>query len=148
MADTPRVVSVERTIRAAPSAIFDLLADPNQHARFDGSDTVKGARSDPARLSLDATFSMDMRMGVPYRITNTVVEFEEGSRIAWRHKAHNVWRYELEPGDGATLVRESFDWSNGRGKLAIELLRVPERNRKAMEATLERLAYLVEGGRT
>jgi uncharacterized protein YndB with AHSA1/START domain len=146
MTETARVVSVERVIRATPEKIFDLLADPTQHPRFDGSDTVKAARGNPARLSLGAQFSMDMRMGVPYRIKNTVVEFEDGRRIAWQHFAHNVWRYELEPVDGGTRVRESFDWTNGRGKKGLELMGVPERNRKGMEATLERLAYLVEGG--
>ena len=146
MSETARAVSVERVIRATPEKIFDLLADPSQHPRFDGSDTVKAARGDPVRLSLGAQFSMDMRMGVPYRIKNTVVEFEDGRRIAWQHPAHNVWRYELEPVDGGSRVRESFDWTNGRGRKVIELMGVPKKNRKAMEATLERLAYLVEGG--
>ncbi len=139
-------MSAERVIRATPQAIFELLADPTQHARFDGSDTVKAARGDPQRLSLGAQFSMDMRIGLPYRITNTVVEFDEGRVIAWQHFARNVWRYELTPVDGGTRVRESFDWSNGRGRRGIELMGYPERNRKGMEATLERLAYLVEDG--
>ena len=146
MAETARVVSVERVIQAPPEKIFDLLADPTQHPRFDGSDTVKAARGDPVRLALGSEFSMDMRMGIPYRIKNTVVEFEDGRRIAWQHPAHNVWRYELEPVDGGSRVRESFDWTNGRGRKVIELMGVPKKNRKAMEATLERLAYLVEGG--
>jgi len=41
-------------------------------------------------------------------------------------------------------VRESFDWTNGRARKGIELMGYPEKNRKGMEATLERLAYLVE----
>ena len=146
MTETARVVSVERVILATPEKIFDLLADPTQHPRFDGSDTVKAARGDPVRLALGSQFAMDMRMGIPYRIKNTVVEYEDGRRIAWQHPAHNVWRYELEPVDGGTRVRESFDWTNGRGRKVIELMGVPKKNRKAMEATLERLAYLVEGG--
>lgn len=144
MTENPHIVSAERVIQAPPEKIFDLLADPTQHSRFDGSDTVKGVHSESTRLDLGATFSMDMRIGVPYRITNTVVEFEEGRRIAWQHFARNVWRYELEPVDGGTRVRESFDWSNGRGRKVIELMGYPEKNRRAMEATLERLAYLVE----
>jgi len=146
MTETARVVSAERVIQATPEKIFDLLADPTQHPRFDGSDTVKAARGDAVRLALGAQFSMDMRMGIPYRIKNTVVEYEDGRRIAWQHPAHNVWRYELEPVDAGTRVRESFDWTNGRGRKVIELMGVPKKNRKAMEATLERLAYLVEGG--
>jgi len=146
MTENPNIVSVERVIHAPPEKIFDLLADPAQHSRFDGSDTVKGAHGASTRLTLGAQFSMDMRIGVPYRINNTVVEFDEGRRIGWQHFARNVWRYELEPVDGGTRVRESFDWTNGRGKKVIELMGYPEKNRKGMEATLERLAYLVEGG--
>jgi uncharacterized protein YndB with AHSA1/START domain len=146
MTDNPSIVSVERVLHAPPEKIFDLLADPSQHSRFDGSDTVKGAHGGATRLTLGAQFSMDMRIGLPYRIKNTVVEFDEGRRIGWQHFARNVWRYELEPVDGGTRVRESFDWTNGRGKKVIELMGYPEKNRKGMEATLERLAYLVEGG--
>jgi uncharacterized protein YndB with AHSA1/START domain len=148
MAETERTVSAERVIRATPHAIFDILADPAQHSRFDGSDTVKSARGNPERLSLGARFSMDMRMGLAYRITNTVVEFDEGRVIAWQHFARNVWRYELEALDDGTRVRETFDWSNGRGRKLIELMGYPEKNRTNMEATLERLAYLVEDAPT
>ncbi|MDH4076057.1 MAG: hypothetical protein OEW29_08980, partial [Acidimicrobiia bacterium] len=66
-----RVVSASRVIAASPEAIFDILADPNQHHVIDGSDTVQAARAgNPARLTLGARFGMDMKMGVPYRITN------------------------------------------------------------------------------
>ena len=146
MTENPEIVSVERVIHAPPEKIFDLLADPAQHSRFDGSDTVKGAHGASTRLTLGAQFSMDMRKGLPYHVKNTVVEFEDGRRIAWQHFAHYLWRYELEPVDGGTRVRESFDWANGRGKKVIEVMGLPEKNRKGMEATLERLAYLVEGG--
>lgn len=135
-----------RVIAAPASTIFDLLADPAAHNRFDGSGTVQAARSGaPARLSLGAGFGMDMKMGVPYKITNTVVEFEEGRRIAWKHFGGHVWRYVLEPqGDGSsTKVTEQFDWTTVRSRLFIKLSGYPEKNRKAMEKTLERLDALV-----
>ena len=141
-----RSVSVERTIAAPPQAIFDVLADPARHAEFDGSDTVKQARNAPARLTKGSKFSMSMRMGFPYRVTNEVVEFEEGRRIGWWHAAHNIWRYELEPVEGGTLVRETFDWSQSRAPWFVTTTGFPARNRKGMEATLERLAYVVEQG--
>lgn len=143
------VTSATRVIAAPATAIFDLLADPAAHARFDGSGTVKQARAGgPERLSQHATFGMDMKMGMPYRINNTVVEFEEGRRIAWRHFGGHVWRYVLEPvGDGSsTRVTEEFDWSTARSQLFIKLIGAPERNRKAMEATLERLEQVVTAG--
>jgi uncharacterized protein YndB with AHSA1/START domain len=135
-----------RVIAAPAATIFDLLADPTAHARFDGSGTVQAARSGaPARLTLGAGFGMDMKMGVPYKITNTVVEFEEGRRIAWKHFGGHVWRYVLEPqGDGSsTTVTEQFDWTTSRSRLFIKLSGYPEKNRKSMEKTLERLDALV-----
>ena len=115
---------------------------------IDGSGTVKRIRSGPDRLALGAKFGVAMHHWVPYPVTNEVVEFEEGRRIAWRHMAHDVWRYELEPRDGATLVRETFDWSHGRFRKGVELMGLPKQNLASMEKTLERLAAHVEAGDT
>jgi uncharacterized protein YndB with AHSA1/START domain len=142
-----RRVTVERVIAAPSEEIFNLLADPRRHPDLDGSGSVKQARDDaPDRLSEGAKFGMDMRIGMPYRVTNTVVEFDEGRRIAWRHFGHHVWRYELLPVDGnpdATLVRETFDYSTTPSGPLLAMLGVPARNKKGMEATLERLERLV-----
>ena len=137
-----KVVSAERVIPADAQRIFDLLADPSVHAVLDGSGSVKASRDgNPARLSLGATFGMDMQMGVPYRMKNTVVEFEEGRRIAWRHAGKHTWRYELTPVDGGTLVKESWDWGPmGLAGKAVELAGFPKKNQRSMEKTLERLA--------
>lgn len=140
------VVTVERVINAPSERIFDLLADPTKHHEFDGSDSVRRSRPDnPSRLSLGAEFTMSMHVGVPYRITNEVVEFEENRRIAWWNWAHNVWRYELVPMQGgSTLARETFDASRGRGTRLLHLFGIVDRNRRGMEQTLERLAWLTE----
>lgn len=143
--DGERVVSVQRLIQAPAEAIFDLLADPAAHGRFDGSDTVVAARDgNPERLGLGSRFGMDMRIGIPYRISNEVVEFEENRLIAWRHFAHHIWRYRLEPSEGGTLVTESFDWSKARFPPFYEWVGYPAKHRTNMTRTLERLAELVE----
>jgi hypothetical protein len=88
---------------------------------------------------------MRMHYLVPYVITNEVVEFEEGRRIAWRHVGHHVWRYELAAtGDGGTVVTETFDWAPSRAPRVLELLGIPERNTRSIEATLRRLQDLVQ----
>jgi len=38
---------------------------------------------------------MAMKLGVPYAVKNTVVEFEPDRQIAWCHFAKARWRYEL-----------------------------------------------------
>lgn len=142
-----KMVSVTREIQAAPSVIFDLLADPARHGDFDGSGMVQEARGEAQRLELGSKFGMDMKMGpLPYRITNKVVEYDADRLIAWMHLGKHRWRYELEPIDGgaATRVTETFDWSTSPiGKL-LELAGYPKKHQANIEATLERLAELVE----
>lgn len=140
---TNRCVSVSRTIAAPPEHIFDILADPSKHTLIDGSDTVREAKGSPARLRLGSKFGMHMRLGIPYSISNEVVEFEEGRRIAWRHFGHHIWRYELEAVDDGTVVTESFDWSHARSPWFIERMGYPEKHPEAMRRTLERLDALV-----
>lgn len=142
--DIPRgddIVSESRLVAATAADIFDLLADPRRHHEIDGSGSVQSAQQDaPARLSLGATFGMSMRLGVPYKITNTVVEFEEGRRIAWRHFGGHIWRYVLEPTDGGTMVTEQFDYRSSKSRLGLKLAGYPQRNRESIVKTLERLA--------
>lgn len=142
-----RKVSTSRVIAADRQALFDLVADPRQHPVIDGSGTVTGARDGlPDRLALGATFGMDMKAGASYRITNSVVEFEEGQLIAWRHMSGHRWRYEFRDVEGGTEVTETFDWSTAKAKLALELAGFPKRNLAGMEATLLRLEELATTG--
>lgn len=148
MTENQRQVSVSRVIAAPPDRIFEVLADPAQHPEIDGSGTVKKAKGDvPARLGLGSTFGMDMRIGLPYPVKNTVVEFEPDRLIAWRHFAHHVWRYELESTDGGTQVTETFDWSGARSPKFVELMGYPRKHPAAMQRTLERLDQVVSADR-
>jgi uncharacterized protein YndB with AHSA1/START domain len=147
MAPNDMKVSSERVIDAPAEKIFDVLADPLKHPVIDGSGSVKRVLRGPKRLGLGSKFGMAMRLGMPYRIRNQVVEFEEGRRIGWCHFAKNVWRYELEPVDGGTRVRETFDWSHGRFGPFVRAIRFPERNQMSIEATLQRLDDYVTKGR-
>lgn len=139
-----RVVSVSRVITATPDKIFAVLDDPSRHAEIDGSGTVQKARVPSRHLVLGDRFGMDMKIGVPYRITSKVVEYEKDRRIAWAHFGGHRWRYELEPTDGGTRVTESFDWSTSKLPMAIELAGYPKKHPANMEKTLERLAALLE----
>ena len=138
--DPAKVVSRSTIVPAPAQVIFDLLADPRRHNEIDGSGTVQSAQINaPERLSLDATFGMQMKMGLPYKITNTVVEFEENKTIAWRHVGGHIWRYILEPVDGGTKVTEQFDWNKSKAPLVLKLRKSPQDNAKSIEKTLENL---------
>jgi uncharacterized protein YndB with AHSA1/START domain len=147
----PDVVSVERVIPAPPEKIFDLLADPRRHRDIDGSGTVRDAKDSPERLQLGSTFGMSMKLGIAYSMKSTVIEFEENRRIAWQTRGSGkrgekmggrIWRYELEPVDGGTRVRESWDVSEERTKALVKITGT-NRTRRNMEKTLARIEQIV-----
>ena len=138
-----KVVSRSIFVPALAQEIFDLLANPRRHHEIDGSGSVKEALIDaPERLSLNAKFGMNMRIGVPYKMTNTVVEYEENRRIAWRHFGGHIWRYILEPTNGGTNVTEQFDWNTAKSPLMLKLMKAPQNNAKSIEKTLANLAQV------
>lgn len=141
MDSNPYLVTRQRLVQAPPGAIFELLVDPSKHPLIDGSGTVKSARQDePQRLALGSEFGMDMRLGVGYRIQNTVVEFEENRLIAWRHFNGHRWRYELIPAPRGTLVRETWDASRLKRQWPLKVMGFTRSTPVNIERTLDRLA--------
>ena len=96
---------------------------------------------------------MDMHLGVAYSTRNTVIELEENRRIAWQTSASGplgtvlggrVWRYELEPVEGGTLVTETWDLSTEKWtSRPVVKLTMASSTRQNMERTLERIEQLV-----
>ena len=139
------IVSRSIVIGASADRIFEVLADPRRHGAFDGSGSVREAVAGPDRLSQGATFRMDMKLGVPYKIGNTVVEFDEGRTIAWAHVGGHRWRYELEPlSADSTRVTETFDATTARSRRGLYVMDAYRRNARSIEQTLPRLKALVE----
>lgn len=145
---TEQTVSARTTIAATPDVVFAIVADPHQHPRIDGSGSVRAVVDGPERLEKGATFHVSMKLfGLPYKISNKVVEFEPDRRIAWRHFGGHRWRYELTPtDDGGTEVVETFDYSrySGLSLALVEKLGFPDRNRRGIEGTLQRLKAAAE----
>jgi hypothetical protein len=148
------VISVEKIINTTPDKIFDILARPSRHPELDGSNTVKKVNSSsPEPLKLGDKFNMSMKLGIPYFMINTIVEYEENRKIAWQPKAPGIfgkiaggriWRYELEPtSDNKTLVRETWDITQEINPMSKNLLLKDLTQKKivdAIEKTLENLA--------
>ncbi|HMC38167.1 MAG TPA: SRPBCC family protein, partial [Acidimicrobiales bacterium] len=119
---------------------------------LDGSGHVQALKGPGSRLSMGSSFRMAMRMGVPYSMVSTVIEFEEGRRIAWqtfgptalgRFFGGRVWRYELEPVDSGTLVKETWDISQ-ESPLTRRMVRTAtEATARDMAATLQRIERLL-----
>jgi hypothetical protein len=132
-------IEVSRTIDAPASLIFKILANPQRHTDFDGSDMLRGAILDRPIANVGDTFTMKMhRLGDDYLMLNYVVEFEPDRRIFWEPApgdpsrtegndpskvgipAGYRWGYVLAPeGEGSTVVTEVFDY----GVLSEDLMR-------------------------
>jgi uncharacterized protein YndB with AHSA1/START domain len=149
-------VSVERVIKAPPNRIFALLADAGKHASFDGSESVDRCTQPSVPLAKGSKFGMAMRgrketLFIPYRTTNTVIEYEADRRIAWQTYGlgglvgGRIWRYEMSPADSGTLVRETWDVSQEKNKRMVISGSMPQKTADGMRATLDRIATLLEG---
>ena len=147
-------VSVERVIKAPPSAIFAIIADASRHPEIDGSGSVVKAKPGaPETLTLGSTFGMSMKLGVPYTMSNTVIEYEQDRRLAWqttlsgalgRFIGGRIWRYELEEVDGGTKVTETWDITQDKQGFLLKYGPVASQTAQAMTKTLKRLAELTE----
>jgi uncharacterized protein YndB with AHSA1/START domain len=154
MADERDVEMVERMIPARPEAIFELLADPTRHREIDGSGSVRDAKRAPQRLALGSEFGMSMNLGVPYSMVSTVIEFDENRRIAWQTRGPTrlgswaggrIWRYEVEPVAGGSLVRESWDISQESAITKPLVRKGAAKTRENMEKTLARIEEITTG---
>lgn len=141
----PKIKSASIIINAPVAKIFDVVANPRLHPVIDGSKSVKSLISGPERLSLGAKFGMNMELGIKYRITNTVVEFEENRLIAWRHLGRWVWRYEFKAvSPNQTVVTESFDGTTTPLNLWLKARKAYPYAQKAVAKTLVRLKEYCE----
>ena len=145
-----QIVSASREIAAEPAEIFELIADPVQQPRWDGNDNLAEA-ADGQRISgTGDVFVMTTTSGSVRE--NHVVEFEEGRRVAWtpadpgRAPAGHLWRWELDPVDGSrTRVTHTYDWSRLTDEKRLPRARATTAEK--LQASLDRLAALVEGSR-
>ena len=68
---------------------------------------------------------------------------DDGTGGARHAVGGRIWRYELEPVDGGTLVRESWDIRQESALTRPIVRRGADQTRKNMAATLERIEKLV-----
>ncbi len=143
----PRVVSSSREIAAGPEQIFGLIADPAQQPRWDGNDNLRAAPAGQRVRRAGDVFTMTLTTGAVRE--NHVVEFDEGSRIAWtpaepgQRPPGHLWRWELEPaGASRTWVTCTYDWTGLTDSKRLPRARATTAER--LRTSLYRLAALAE----
>ena len=79
-----------------------------------------------------------------------MIEFEPDRLIAWQTTTlgglvgGRIWRYELDPTEGGTLVRETWDISRDRQRAWLKTSGMAKQTAQGMRKTLERMAELLE----
>lgn len=139
-------ISASIEVDAPPAEVFDFIRRPANHPEISGDGTVKGDRSGPEVLSEGDKFGMNMKLGVPYRMTSTVKEFEQDRLIAWAHPGRHRWRWTIEPLDGGrSRVTETFDLSTALVPPALRLIGFPKRHHDNVAESVANVAAHFSG---
>jgi uncharacterized protein YndB with AHSA1/START domain len=162
-------VEVSRRIEAPAARIFEILANPQRHMEFDGSEMLRGAVIDRPISGVGETFTMKMhRLGRDYLMLNHVVEFEPDHLVVWEPAPGDLatagddpsrvgipagyrWGFRLTPdGDNATFVTEVFDCGLEENRWILlreggEWINGTNSVLESMTATLERLDEVSTG---
>ena len=114
-------ITVQRTIDAPASEIFDVLSNPKRHVALDGSGFVRSDEKAERIQSVGDVFRMNMagdHMGGEYQTDNTVSGYSQNSLLAWKTAPADTdppgweWLWQLEPtGPSSTEVSLTYDWS-------------------------------------
>jgi hypothetical protein len=134
-------ISASVEVDASAADVFDFVRRPANHSIISGDGTVKGTLSGPDELSMGDKFGMSMKLGVPYRISSTVKEFEQDRVIAWSHPGRHRWRWTIEPLDGdRSRVTETFDLSTAVFPPGLRLVGFPKRHQDNVAKSVANVA--------
>ncbi|MDD4866355.1 MAG: SRPBCC family protein [Mycobacterium sp.] len=146
--ESERIVSATRVISASAERIFELIADPANQPRWDGNANLASAEPGQRVHGVGDVFKTTLTNGAVRE--NHVVEFIEGSKIAWcpaepkRQPPGHLWRWELNQIDPTlTSVTHTYDWTALTDSTRLPRARAttPDMLRESMD----RLATLAQG---
>jgi uncharacterized protein YndB with AHSA1/START domain len=142
-----RIVRVSRVIAASAQRIFDLIADPSLQPSWDGNDNLAEAAPGQRVHQAGDVFKMTLTGGAVRE--NHVVEFIEGSQIAWlpaepgKQPPGHLWRWVLEPVTATlTTVTHTYDWTALTDQKRI--VRAQAMTPDKLRESLDRLAVLAQ----
>lgn len=142
-----RIVSATRVITASADRIFDLIADPSRQPSWDGNNNLASSVPGQRVRRVGDVFNTTLTNGAVRE--NHVVEFIEGSKIAWRPAEPrkpppgHLWRWELNPINAAlTSVTHTYDWTALTDTSRME--RARSTTAEMLRASIDRLATLAQ----
>lgn len=149
-------LEARRTIAAPPSAVFEILADPEGHVAIDSSGMLMSSTGSPVTgvgdefvVHMDREALGDRPLG-EYQVTVHITAFEQDREIAWTivggvmdPPVGHVYGYRLaRTDDGGTDIVSYYDWSGihekYRGRIEFPVI-----NPESLRATLGILARTV-----
>ncbi len=150
--ESEQIVSAARAISASAEQIFELIADPCKQPSWDGNNNLASAAPGQRIRQIGDVFKMTLTNGSVRE--NHVVEFIEGSKIAWlpaepgKKPPGHLWRWELQAINSTlTNVTHTYDWTTLTDRVRLEKARstTPEMLRESIDK-LARLAQFPDSG--
>ena len=147
MTEPERIVRASRAISASAERIFELIADPSRQPSWDGNNNLAEAAAGQRVRQVGDVFKMTLTNGAVRE--NHVVEFIEGSQIAWlpaeprQQPPGHLWRWQLEQiNPTLTTVTHTYDWTALTDKVRVETARstTPE----MLRASIDKLAVIAQ----
>jgi uncharacterized protein YndB with AHSA1/START domain len=142
-----RIVRATRVISASAERIFELIADPARQPSWDGNNNLASSAPGQRVRQVGDVFTTTLTNGAVRE--NHVVEFIEGSKIAWcpaeprRQPPGHLWRWELSPINASlTNVTHTYDWTALTDTARIE--RARSTTPAMLRESMDRLAMLAQ----
>jgi uncharacterized protein YndB with AHSA1/START domain len=147
MSEPERIVSATRVISANVTRIFELIADPSHQPSWDGNDNLASSAPGQRVHHVGDVFKTTLTSGAVRE--NHVVEFVEGSKIAWcpaepkRQPPGHLWRWELSPVNAElTTVTHTYDWTALTD--STRLARAQATTAEMLRESMDKLAVLAQ----
>ncbi|MDN5895240.1 MAG: SRPBCC domain-containing protein [Nocardioides sp.] len=152
---TENKITVERSVNATSDAVFEVLTNPENHARLDGSGFVRSDEKSDRIESVGDMFTMNMsgdHMNGDYQSDNHVTGFETNKLVSWKTAPAGTeppgweWVWELiSEGSETTLVRLTYDWSKVTDPDILKKISFPLIHEDQLKDSLVRLDEAVTG---
>ncbi|GBG37781.1 SRPBCC family protein [Mycobacterium montefiorense] len=149
MADTDPegIVSATRVVSASAQRIFELIAEPSSQPSWDGNNNLASSAPGQRVHGVGDVFKTTLTNGGVRE--NHVVEFIEGTKIAWRpaepgkQPPGHLWRWELsEINSTLTTVTHTYDFTNLTDPKRLE--RAHSTTPEMLRESMDKLAMLAQ----